>query len=126
MQTFLNDINNKKKNNQQIAPVMQTFLDKFITKKSKSKKTKKKSDKPKKPRTGASCPWNLKKDKCNSREGCAFDENKGSKGQCAREKIKVGNEIQELGLGSVDDLKGQLLALEAPPQLEKPDLMELD
>ena len=81
MQTFLNDINNKKKNNQQIAPVMQTFLDKFITKKSKSKKTKKKSDKPKKPRTGASCPWNLKKDKCNSREGCVFDENKGSKGQ---------------------------------------------
>ena len=40
MQTFLNDINNKKKNNQQIAPVMQTFLD-VITKKSKSKKTKK-------------------------------------------------------------------------------------
>ena len=54
-----------------------------------------------------------------------FDENKGSKGQCAREKIKVGN-VQELGLGSVDDLKGQLLALEAPPQIEKPDLMELD
>ena len=47
------------------------------------------------------------------------------KDKCEK-KIKVGNEIQELGLGSVDDLKGQLLALEAPPQIEKPDLMELD
>ena len=44
----------------------------LLQKNQNQKKQKKKSDKPKKPRTGALCPWNLKKDKCNSREGCAF------------------------------------------------------
>ena len=69
---------------------MQTFLDKFITKKSKSKNKKRNQINLKNLELVKNYVLGtLKKDKCNSREGCAFDENKGSKGQKLEKKLKL-------------------------------------
>ena len=78
--------------------------------------------KEKKKKKGAHCPWNMKENKCNNKPGCKFDKTKGKNGKCVRDKVVVDGKAQEIGLGSIEDLKGQLLALEAPQQ----DMMELD
>ena len=78
--------------------------------------------KDKKKKKGAQCPWNMKENKCNNRSGCKFDKTKGKNGKCIRDTVVVNGETQEVGLGSVEDLQGQLLALEAAPQ----NMMELD
>ena len=79
--------------------------------------------KKKKKKKGATCPWNMKENKCNNKPGCKFDKTKGKKGKCVRDTVVVNGESQEIGLGSIKDLAGQLLALEAPQITE--DLVDM-
>ena len=67
------------------------------------------------------CPWNMKEKKCNYKSGCVFDKTQLKKGKCVRDTVMVKGKPQEIGLGSMDDLAEQLLALDDPA-----DMMELD